>query len=212
MPSLTAAIPALREVPVIGIVRGCPPDRVADLVGSAVAQGIGVVEVTLDSPAALDQIRTLSRTFPDVVVGAGTVTRPDEVAAAVDAGARFVVGPVVRPGVITACTQRDVPCIPGAATPTEILDAWEAGATAVKVFPAAPLGGPAFLRALRAPLGGPPLVPTGGVRWEDAAAYLEAGAVALGVGGGLFPAEAVTGGDLGEVEARARRWVEVVAR
>jgi 2-dehydro-3-deoxyphosphogluconate aldolase/(4S)-4-hydroxy-2-oxoglutarate aldolase len=204
-------IPGLDGVPIVGIVRGCPLDHLLEVVGAAVAEGVRVVEVTLDSPNALGQIRTVSRAFPDLTVGAGTVTRAPQVRDVVDAGARFVVSPITRNEVIDVCGGLDVPCIPGAATPTEIIKAWESGAAAVKVFPALALGGPGYLKAILGPLGEPPLIPTGGVRAETAKDYLAAGAAALGAGTDLFSPKAMAAGDVEEIRARARRWVEAVA-
>ncbi len=204
-------MPALAAVPIIGIVRGCPPERVVDVVGVAVEGGLGVVEITLDSPRALGQIEAVVAAR-EVVVGAGTVTRASQVAEVVAAGAAFVVSPVIVPEIIDACAEHDVVCIPGAATPSEIFGAWEHGAAAVKVFPAAPLGGPSYLDAIRRPLGGIPLIPTGGVHRDDAGAYLAAGAVALGVGGDLFSAAAMASGDLSSIADRARAWVRAVRR
>ncbi len=204
-------MPALAAVPIIGIVRGCPPERAVDVVGVAVEGGLRVVEITLGSPRALGQIEAVVAAT-EVVVGAGTVTRASQVAEVVAVGATFVVSPVVVPEIIDACAEHDVVCIAGAATPTEIFGAWERGATAVKVFPAASLGGPSYLAAIRRPLGGIPLVPTGGVHRDDADAYLAAGAVALGVGGDLFPTAAMANGDLTSIAERARAWVQAVRR
>ena len=125
------------------------------------------------------------------------------------AGARFVVSPVVRPEVIRLCRRHDTPVIPGAFTPTEILTAHEAGADIVKVFPS-DLGGPAYLKALRGPLPQVRLMPTGGVNLETAAAYLRAGACALGVGSSLVEPAAIEAGDFARIESLARQYVEVV--
>lgn len=206
----TGRIPGLAQVPVIGILRGCPPERVEEVAEAALEAGLRVLEVTFDSPDAFEQIRRLAQALPDASIGAGTVLGVGEVAEAVEAGARFVVTPVLDEPVVTACVQRDLPCIPGAATPSEIWRALQMGATAVKVFPAAQLGGPAYLSALRAPLGSPPLVPTGGVGPEEAPAYLEAGAVAVAMGSGIFPRRAMEAGDLEAIGRAARAAVEAV--
>lgn len=208
--TLATAIPGLDVVPVIGILRRCPPKEAVPVVTAVVNAGLRVVEVTLDSEDVLHQIASLTRAVPEATLGVGTVTRSDQVGPAVEAGASFVVSPTVSPPVIDACVALDVPSIPGAATPTEIMRALEAGATAVKVFPVAQLGGPGYLRAILHPLGDPPLVPTGGVTPEDAGAYLAARAVAVGAGSSLFSLSALEAGDVKDVGNRAARWVEAV--
>lgn len=201
----------LGRVPVIGIVRRCPPDRVVELVGAARAAGLRVVEVTFDSQEPARQIADLRAAYPDLTVGAGTVTDLDQLEAARRVDAAFVVTPALVEEVVRSCRELGVPCVPGAASPTEIWGAHRAGASAVKVFPAAHLGGPAYLRAIRAPLGEVPLVPTGGVGPDDAADYLRAGAVALGMGSALFPREALEQGDARVVEERVGRLIEKLA-
>jgi 2-dehydro-3-deoxyphosphogluconate aldolase / (4S)-4-hydroxy-2-oxoglutarate aldolase len=145
--------------------------------------GIGVVEITLDSPAALETIRRL-RDDPGLVVLAGTVRRADEVRAAAEAGAQACVGPALVPEVLEACREAGLPAIPGAMTPTEVETAWRLGAAMVKLFPAARLG-PGYVRDLRGPFAHVPLFVTGGVDGSNAAAFLRAGAAAVGVGSAL---------------------------
>lgn len=210
MAPLEQSIPGLDRLPIIGILRGCPPEHAPTVVAAAISAGLAVIEVTLDSLDALGQIRSISGV--GVTVGVGTVTEPGQVGPAVEAGARFVVAPVVDGAVIAECTARGIPCVPGAATPTEILHAVSLGATAVKVFPARQLGGPGYLRAIREPLRHPSLVPTGGVDLDNAAAFIEAGAVALGVGSSMFPARALETGSTGEIGEAVAAWVEEVGR
>lgn len=160
---------------------------VLDACHAAVRGGLTVLEVTLTTPRALEVIETLSRE-PGVVVGAGTVLRPEDVRAVRQAGARFVMSPVFDPGVVDEAHLLDVLAVPGASTPTEILAAHRHGASLVKVFPSAALGGPDYLRSLRGPLPEVPMVPTSGPTSDTIAAYLDAGAVAVGVGAEVFPA------------------------
>jgi len=183
--------------PVIAIVRGHGPGAVAAVADGLAAAGVGTVEVTLDSPHALASVAALVARG-DLVVGAGTVRSPAEADAAVAAGAAFLVAPHLDAAVVARALALGVPVLPGALSPTEIVAAWEAGASAVKVFPAGPLGA-AYVGAIRQPLREIPLVPTGGVDVANARAFLDAGAVALGVGGWL------TGDpDRAVVEERAR--------
>ena len=126
---------------------------------------------------------------------------------AVGAGGTYLIAPDFRPEVVSWAVEREVPVVPGALTPTEIAAAWEAGATAVKVFPVSAVGGPAYLKAVRAPLREVPLVPTGGVGVDDIGAYLAAGAVAVGIGSPLLGDAGEPGGDLYALGERARRAV-----
>lgn len=210
MPSLDTSIPGLDRLPIVGILRGCPADHATRVAAAAAEAGLIALEVTLDSEDALAQIRSIAGLGP--TVGVGTVTDAGQVGPAVEAGARFVVSPIVDPDVITECAQRGVPCLPGAATPTEIHHALELGATGVKVFPALQLGGPGYLRAIRGPLGHPPLVPTGGVDLGNAADFLDAGAVALGVGSSMFPRRALVDGAAGEIGEIVAAWVGKIGR
>src|SRR5438067_8422367 len=154
-----------------------------------VAAGIGVVEITLDAPDALAAIER-TRARGDISVLAGTVRRPDQVGAAAAAGAEAVVSPGFSQAVVARARELGLPAIPGALTPTEIEAAWAAGAALVKLFPAR-LGGPGYVRDVLAPLADVPLLVTGGVDASNARAFLDAGAVAVGVGSALNdPAEA----------------------
>jgi 2-dehydro-3-deoxyphosphogluconate aldolase / (4S)-4-hydroxy-2-oxoglutarate aldolase len=169
------------DPPVIAILRRQPPDRAVELACAIADVGIAALELTIDSEGALDVIRTLRAQLPDTAVGVGTVLDPRAVGAAADAGAQFVVSPNVDVDVISACVDAGIAALPGAATPTEAVQAWRAGASLVKLFPAA-IGGPAALRAMREPLPMIPFVAVGGVDGSNARAYLDAGAVAVGIG------------------------------
>jgi 2-dehydro-3-deoxyphosphogluconate aldolase/(4S)-4-hydroxy-2-oxoglutarate aldolase len=154
---------SLEAAGAVGIIRMKDASKLRDVAAAMVAGGMRALEVTMTTPGAVDLIRAIAPTLPaDFLLGAGTVTDPDTVARVVDAGARFVVSPVFRRSVIEACHRPDVPALPGCFTPTEILDAWEAGADIVKVFPADVVG-PAFFKAVRGPLPQIRLMPTGGV-------------------------------------------------
>jgi 2-dehydro-3-deoxyphosphogluconate aldolase / (4S)-4-hydroxy-2-oxoglutarate aldolase len=204
-------IPGIEDVPIVGILRRLPLDLVVHLVWSAREAGLRVVEVTLDSDSALDQIRILTNEVSDCTVGVGSARDSEDVAAAVQAGARFVVSPVFSESVARSCEELGVPHLPGAATPTEIHTALASGATAVKVFPAEQLGGPSFLRAVASPLGEPPLMPTGGVRIDNAKDYLDAGACAIGVGSNLFPPD-LAGASSDLIGEHVGKWIEATGR
>lgn len=195
--------PELEQTPVIGILRGCPFRHAEAIAGAAIGRGLTVIEVTLDSEQPLDQIAAIKSAFPDVVVGVGSVRHASDVTDAVGAGAAFIVSPIVDPDTITAAADHGVPSLPGAATPTEIDQALRHGATAVKVFPVDQLGGPDYVRAILSPLGLPPLIPTGGVTAGSIRDFIDAGAIAVGLGGTLFPKSALSTGDVATVERLA---------
>jgi 2-dehydro-3-deoxyphosphogluconate aldolase / (4S)-4-hydroxy-2-oxoglutarate aldolase len=192
---VSAAIEAIRSRGVVAILRGvADPLAVVEALREG---GIGVVEITLDSPGVLETIARL-RDDRDLVVLAGTVRTADDVRAATAAGAQACVGPALVREVLDACRGAGVPAIPGALTPTEVETAWRLGASMVKLFPAARLG-PEYVRDLRGPLGDIPLLVTGGVDASNAAAFLRSGAAAVGVGSALVGAP--------DVAAAARKLV-----
>lgn len=170
------------ETRVIAVLRGLNPDRVDTVAQILREAGMGAIEVTMDSPEAARSIERLAHSGPSV--GAGTVMSVAEAETAVAAGATFLVAPHTDQTVVRWAVERGIPMIPGAFTPTEVMAAWDAGVAAVKVFPAS-VGGPAFLKALLGPLGGVLLIPTGGITAENAGAFLDSGAVAVGLGGWL---------------------------
>jgi len=167
---------------------------------AAARGGLRMLEITLTTPGALDAIAELSRDT-GLVVGGGTVLGRDDVRAVASAGGRFVMSPVFDPEVLDEARARGIVAVPGAATAGEILAAHRYGAQLVKVFPSGALGGPAYLRALRGPLPQVKLVPTSGPTAETIGDYVAAGAVAVGVGGEVFP----QGFTLAHVEAAARK-------
>lgn len=202
---------ALTEVRAIGILRGCSPQHVMAITDAAVDAGFRALEVTLDSPDAIRSIELLTDAYPELVIGAGTVLTTGQVAQVRDAGASFLVSPVVDEEVIAASLVGGLVALPGAATPTEVSRALQLGVGAVKLFPALQLGGPAYVAAIRGPLGNPHLVPTGGISVENGRAFLDAGAEALGVGGSVFPRQALAEGDAREVGSRAAAFVRSIA-
>ena len=175
----------------------------APRIGEALAAGgVRAMELTLNEPEAkaLQAIEALAKVADDLgaLVGVGTVLSIPAAGRAIDAGARFIVMPHCDVELIAWCVGRGVPCFPGALSPTEILAAWNAGATAVKLFPAAAVG-PAYLKLIAGPFPEIPMVPTGGVSAENAGGWIAAGAVAVGMGGWL-----IGDGDPAGVTERAR--------
>ena len=167
---------------------------------AAVRGGLRVLEITLNTPGALEAIRVLSAE-PGLTVGGGTVLTTEGAREVARAGGKFALSPVFDPAVMDEATRLGLLAIPGAATPTEILAAHRHGSPMVKVFPSAALGGPAFLRAVRGPLPDVRLVPTSGPTSETIAEYMSAGAVAVGIGGEVYS----SGFTPKRVESAARR-------
>jgi 2-dehydro-3-deoxyphosphogluconate aldolase/(4S)-4-hydroxy-2-oxoglutarate aldolase len=171
--------------------------------------GLPIAEITFTVPNAVDVIAKLARRRG--VIGAGTVTTADQAHAAIRAGAEFIVSPGFVAEVIEVAKSAGVTMIPGALTPTEILEAHRAGADLIKVFPVQSLGGAAYIRALRGPFPDLPLVPTGGVDLGNVADFIRAGAVAVGVGSELVSRQALAAGDYDSIGLRAAQFVAAVA-
>ena len=202
--AITAAI---EEAGIVAVIRMKNPERLRSVVDAIAAGGVRVLEVTMTVPGAVDLIAELAPALPDgFLLGAGTVTDAATASRVIDAGARFVVGPVFRRDVIAVCHGRGAAVMPGCFTPTEILDAWESGADIVKVFPATALG-PGFFKDVRGPLPQVKMMPTGGVTIDNAADWIRAGAVAVGVGTALLDAKAIADGNYDVLRSNAERIV-----
>jgi 2-dehydro-3-deoxyphosphogluconate aldolase/(4S)-4-hydroxy-2-oxoglutarate aldolase len=201
---------AIERDGVVGIVRLDDLSGAVALADALGRGGVRAVEFTFTNPSAGRAIEEVHAALGDsVLVGAGSVLDSETARAAILAGAQFVVTPVVSLPVIACCNRYGVPTVIGAYTPTEILTAWEAGATFVKVFPAS-AGGPRYLKDVRGPLPQVKLIPTGGVGAENAADFIRAGASAVAVGGSLVDTALVATGRWDDLEARARVLVETV--
>jgi 2-dehydro-3-deoxyphosphogluconate aldolase/(4S)-4-hydroxy-2-oxoglutarate aldolase len=190
---------------IIAIARKVPLDRLMDVAAVLADHAIRIIEVTLDGDDALPAMERLAGDGA-LVVGAGTVRTVVDVDRAVAAGATFIVSPHTDARIVERAVSESIPVVPGALTPSEVVAAWDLGVSAVKLFPAS-TGGPDHVRAIGGPLGDIPLVATGGVDASNAAAFLDAGAMAVGVGGWLTGSS-----DLEVVAERARLLVEVTRR
>lgn len=207
-----SVVEQIRAVGIVPVVRATSAGEAKDAVEAIRAGGIPILEITLTVPGAVQIIAELSRTIGDAaIIGAGTVLDADSAQACVDAGARFIVSPALDIPTIELCRRLDVPVFAGALTPTEILTAWKAGANAVKVFPANAVGGPTYLKSIKAPLPQIELLPTGGVSLQNAAEFIKAGALALGVGADLVDLAALRRGDAAAIAEKARQYVAAVA-
>ena len=194
---------------VVAIVRGRRAEHLDAVLDALADAGIRSLEVTLNTPGALEAIRRAGERLGDEIsVGAGTVRTVADVEDAVAAGAQFLVSPHTDPALGARARELGVAYLPGALTPTEIVAAWNSGASGIKLFPAR-LGGPRYLRDLREPLPDIPIVPTGGVSAENVGEWFAAGAVAVGVGGSLI-GDALETGDIVSLAARATELVKAV--
>ncbi len=200
----------VRKTRIVAVVRLERYDQAISVAEALLEGGISAIEFTLTGTGALEAItKTRVALGSAVQIGVGTVLMPDAAEAAISAGAQFVITPAVRPSVIAVCRSRGVPVLCGALTPTEVFAGHEAGADAIKIFPARAVG-PQYLRDLLAPLPGLMLVPTGGIDSGNARAYLDAGAAAVGIGGKLVSAQAVANADWAQITAVARACVEAI--
>ncbi|HEY3377568.1 MAG TPA: bifunctional 4-hydroxy-2-oxoglutarate aldolase/2-dehydro-3-deoxy-phosphogluconate aldolase [Armatimonadota bacterium] len=198
---------AFRAVPIVGILRHFSAATVCELALAAAQGGLTTLEITMntpDAPAVIRQARAVAGHLLNI--GAGTVCTLDDFTHARQAGAEFIVTPVLVPEVIQACRAEGVPIFPGAFTPTEIYQAWALGAAMVKVFPAQQLG-PAYIRDLKGPLPQIPLLPTGGVTLDTLADFVRAGAEGFGIGSPLFDPAYCAAGDWEAITARTRQFV-----
>jgi 2-dehydro-3-deoxyphosphogluconate aldolase/(4S)-4-hydroxy-2-oxoglutarate aldolase len=207
-----AIVRAVESCGVVAVIRLQDPAKLQGVVEALAAGGVRALEVTMTVPGAVELIRTLAPTLSsDFLLGAGTVLNAETAERVIDAGAKFVVSPVLRPDVIAAAHRHGVPMMPGCFSPTEILTAWELGADIVKVFPATALG-PAFFKDVRGPLPQVKLLPTGGVTVDNAGDWIRAGAVAVGVGTALLDSAAIAAGNYTIITMNAERIVANVAK
>jgi 2-dehydro-3-deoxyphosphogluconate aldolase/(4S)-4-hydroxy-2-oxoglutarate aldolase len=174
------------KAPLVGIIRNVSPDDIKRILPIYREVGLTTIEITMNTPGATDIIRyAIENEGEGLNIGAGTVCTKDDLEIALEAGAQFIVTPIINKKVIKSCVKKGIPVFPGAFTPTEIYNAWTLGATMVKIYPATSLG-PEYIKDLKAPMRQLKLLPTGGVGLENMSAFLKAGANGLGIGGQLF--------------------------
>jgi 2-dehydro-3-deoxyphosphogluconate aldolase/(4S)-4-hydroxy-2-oxoglutarate aldolase len=199
----------LRESRLIAVLRADDPLDYDAVVDVLVESGVRSIELTLTTPGTLAHLPSLVARIVGAEIGVGTVTTTDEAERAIDAGAGYLVTPVARPKVVELAVRRGVPVYPGGLTPTELFSAWEAGATAVKVFPAETVG-PRYGTHLRGPFPELQFVPSGGVTLDDIADWLRVGAAAVSLGSPLI-GDALRGGSLADLGHRATEAVQIAA-
>jgi 2-dehydro-3-deoxyphosphogluconate aldolase/(4S)-4-hydroxy-2-oxoglutarate aldolase len=188
----------------IAVIRA-PKIQWGEKMALAVASGgMQLIEITWNSDRAGDLISQLRAELPDCTIGTGTLFNVQQLRNAIASGAQFLFTPHVDLEMIQAAVAQDIPIIPGALTPTEIVTAWTQGASCVKVFPVQAVGGTSYIKSLQGPLGHIPLIPTGGVNLENAKDFLQAGAIAVGLSGELFPQKSITEGNWEAIIQQAR--------
>jgi 2-dehydro-3-deoxyphosphogluconate aldolase/(4S)-4-hydroxy-2-oxoglutarate aldolase len=199
------------EIGIVPVVRASSPAE-ACLAADAVREGgIPIVEITMTVPGAIDVIRELVKNCgSDVLVGAGTVLNEDAARRCLDAGAQFLVSPGLNLQTVAFAAREGKLIMAGALTPTEVMAAWDAGADIIKVFPCGQVGGAKYIKALKGPFPQIPFIPTGGVNLNTAAEFLEAGCVALGIGGELVQADALKANKPEIISENARKFLVIV--
>lgn len=199
------------EIGIIPVVRAASVEEANRAVEAICAGGIPVVEITMTVPNAVTVIRELAqKRGGDVLIGAGTVTNAEQAESCIRAGAQFLVSPGLAVSVLAVARANDKLAIPGALTPTELMNALEQGAQLVKIFPCGNVGGPKYLKSLKGPFPRTNLIPTGGVNAGNAAEFIAAGAFALGVGADLVDATALREGNLEKIISAAKELVNAV--
>lgn len=199
----------IQDAGIVAIVRTENPEKAKQIIKAIKQGGISVVEVTMTVPGAIGVIKEIADFYKndDVLLGVGTVLDAETARAAILAGAEYVVSPHLNPDVIKLCNRYSVPCIPGAMTIKEVVEAMELGADIIKVFPGEAVG-PGFIKAIKGPLPHASLMPTGGVSLDNVQEWIAAGAVAVGVGGSLTKGARNENYNL--VVETARRFVEKI--
>jgi 2-dehydro-3-deoxyphosphogluconate aldolase/(4S)-4-hydroxy-2-oxoglutarate aldolase len=201
----------IEAVGVLPVIRADSTDEAREVVKAVLAGGITIVEITMTVPGAVSLIGDLCGEFgDDLLIGAGTVMDPETARECIFSGAKFIISPALNFDTIDYCNDAGVVVMPGALTPTEVVNAWDAGADLVKVFPAGALGGPSYLKSLKAPLPHIKLIPTGGVNLTTAGDFVRAGAFAIGVGADLLDLKAIREGRSDSITENARKYLEIV--
>ena len=197
----------MKLVPVIVI----DDPHAAGPLGDALSRGgLPCAEVTFRTASAREALSRMAKECPDLLLGAGTVLSPDQVRAARDAGAKFIVAPGFNPVVVDYCLDQDIPVYPGVATPSEIEQALMRGLKVVKFFPAEALGGVAYLKAMSAPYGGLEFMPTGGITLQNVGAYLSFNKVVACGGSWMAPSDWIAGGEFDRIAAEVSKAVATV--
>jgi 2-dehydro-3-deoxyphosphogluconate aldolase/(4S)-4-hydroxy-2-oxoglutarate aldolase len=202
----------LKQAGVIAVIRASQRSKGCQMAKAVAAGGMQLIEIAWNSDASAQLIGQLRSELPTCTIGTGTLLTPEHLEQAIAAGAQFLFTPHINPVMIQAAAQRNVPIVPGALSPTEIVTAWQAGASCVKVFPVQAMGGASYIKSLQGPLSHIPLIPTGGVTLENAPEFLLSGAIAVGLASELFPQQLVAAENWEAIGKRARNLMRKLAR
>ena len=203
-------IARIRSSGVVPVIRASSKEEALAVIEAVIAGGITTIEVTMTVPNGVDLIEELS-SRDELMIGAGSVLDPETASDCINAGAKFIISPATNFDTIVYCNEAETVVMPGALTPTEIQNAWDAGADIVKVFPIDAMGGAKYLKSLKAPLPHLRLIPTGGISQSNAADFIKAGAEAIGVGADLCDLKAVREGRAEVITEAAKKYLEIVA-
>ncbi|NQT26777.1 bifunctional 4-hydroxy-2-oxoglutarate aldolase/2-dehydro-3-deoxy-phosphogluconate aldolase [candidate division KSB1 bacterium] len=200
----------IQDCGAVVILRLTNSDKILQIAEAIIQGGMKAIEVTLNTPGAIEAISKLCKTLGDkILIGAGTVLNGDEAEKAIHAGAKYVISPVFKPEIIHMAHAHDCPAVPGCMTPTEMLQAHEAGADVIKLFPAESFG-PEYMRSIMAPLNHLRIMPTGGVHASNAGDWISAGAFCLGVGSAILDKKAIAANDFQALNKKARDFKEAI--
>lgn len=200
----------VKQLGLLAVIRGPSADLTVRIVEALVAGGVLGIEVTYSTPDAETVVRRLSAMFSDrILLGMGTLTKPEQATAAKEAGAHFIVSPVCEPSLVKSMVASGLLTMAGAFTPTEVLQTFNLGSDVVKIFPGS-LGGPAYVKALKGPFPYIPMMPTGGVSSSNVAEWFATGVIAVGAGSELCPPQLAKEGKFDEITRRAAEFVQVV--
>jgi 2-dehydro-3-deoxyphosphogluconate aldolase/(4S)-4-hydroxy-2-oxoglutarate aldolase len=200
----------VKELGLLAVIRGPSPELTVKIVEALVAGGVSGIEITYSTPDAEEVVRTLCGKFGDsIILGMGTLTKPEQALSAKAAGANFLVSPICEPNLVREMVSSGLLTMAGALTPTEVLQAYNLGADVVKIFPGS-LGGPAYIKALKGPFPYIPMMPTGGVNAGNVREWFATGVVAVGAGSELCPPQLAKEGKFDEITKRAAEFVQTV--
>ena len=207
-----AVIQKVKDLGLLAVIRGPSQDLTIQMVEALINGGVLGIEVTYSTPNAEEVVKTLSKKFGDkILLGMGTLTRPEQAESAKAAGANFLVSPVCEPELIKAMVASGLATMAGAFTPTEVFQAFSLGTDVVKIFPGS-LAGPSYIKALKGPFPNIPMMPTGGVNAGNVAEWFSAGVVAVGAGSELCPPQLAKEGKFDEISKKAAEFVQVVQK
>lgn len=202
----------LKKSPLVPVLRKIRFDESSFIVKALIEGGVRTVEITMETERATEIIRkTVDEFGSQSLVGAGTVLTIEDCSKAIDAGAQFIVAPVLNKLVVEYAVKQGIPVIPGVYTPSEMMRAYQLGATAVKLFPAASVG-PGFVKDVQGPLGHIPIMVTGGIDLANAHSYIEAGAIAVGAGSALLHKSHISTGDWDALTMETKKWISALMK